>query len=69
MTVIDWLLDSDPVLRWQVMRDLTHEPADVVATERSRVATEGWSARLLASATVISPGWCPVSRSCPASRP
>ena len=48
MTVIDWLLDSDPSIRWQVMRDLTHEPADVVAAERARVATEGWGARLLA---------------------
>jgi hypothetical protein len=48
VTVIDWLLDSDPSIRWQVMRDLTHEPADVVAAERSRVATEGWGARLLA---------------------
>jgi len=47
MNVIDWLLDSDPAIRWQVMRDLTHEPADVVAAERSRVATEGWGARLL----------------------
>ncbi len=47
MTVIDWLLDSDPSIRWQVMRDLTHEPADVIATERSRIATEGWGARLL----------------------
>jgi hypothetical protein len=48
MTVIDWLLDSDPAIRWQVMRDLTHEPADVIAAERSRVAAEGWGARLLA---------------------
>jgi hypothetical protein len=48
MTVIDWLLNSDPSIRWQVMRDLTHEPADVIAAERSRVATEGWGARLLA---------------------
>ncbi|MEA2546052.1 MAG: hypothetical protein QOI09_1325 [Chloroflexota bacterium] len=47
MNVIDWLLDSDPAIRWQVMRDLTHEPADVIAAERSRVATEGWGARLL----------------------
>jgi len=46
-TVIDWLLDADPSIRWQVMRDLTHEPADVFAAERSRVATEGWGARLL----------------------
>jgi hypothetical protein len=48
VTVIDWLLDSDPAIRWQVMRDLTHEPADVVAAERARVATEGWGAQLLA---------------------
>ena len=42
-----WLLDSDPSIRWQVMRDLTATPADVVAAERSRVANEGWGARLL----------------------
>ena len=47
MTTIDWLLDSDPSIRWQVMRDLTDAPDDAVATERSRVATEGWGARLL----------------------
>jgi hypothetical protein len=51
MSVIDWLLDSDPAIRWQVMRDLTHEPADVVAAERARIATEGWGARLLALQT------------------
>ena len=22
MTVLDWLLDSDPAIRWQVLRDL-----------------------------------------------
>jgi hypothetical protein len=48
MSVIDWLLDSDPSIRWQVMRDLTHEPPEVIAAERSRVAVEGWGARLLA---------------------
>lgn len=48
MSVTDWLLDSDPSIRWQVMRDLTNEPDGDVATERSRVATEGWGARLLA---------------------
>ena len=47
MTVTEWLLDSDPAIRWQVMRDLLDEPAEVVATERARVATEGWGARLL----------------------
>ncbi len=48
MTVTDWLLDSDPAIRWQAMRDLTHEPAEVAAAERARVASEGWGARLLA---------------------
>jgi hypothetical protein len=43
-----WLLDSDPAIRWQVMRDLAGEPAEVVAAERARVATEGAGARLLA---------------------
>jgi hypothetical protein len=50
MTVpVDWLLDSDPAIRWQVMRDLTDLPADAVAAERARVTTEGWGARLLAA--------------------
>jgi hypothetical protein len=45
--VIAWLLDADPSIRWQVMRDLTRAPAELVAAERSRVAFEGWGARLL----------------------
>ena len=45
--VVDWLLDSDPSIRWQVMRDLTDTPAEVIAAERSRVASEGWGLRLL----------------------
>ena len=44
---LKWLLDSDPAIRWQVMRDLTAEAPDVIAAERSRVATEGWGAHLL----------------------
>ena len=48
MTVLDWLLDSDPAIRWQVLRDLVRAPAGVVAAERARVAAEGWGARLLA---------------------
>jgi len=46
--LIDWLLDSDPAIRWQAMRDLTDAPADEVAAERARVAIEGWGPRLLA---------------------
>ena len=34
MNVIDWLLDSDPAIRWQVMQDLTDAPAADVAAER-----------------------------------
>jgi hypothetical protein len=48
MILLDWLLDSDPAIRWQVLRDLVHAPAEVVTAERARVATEGWGARLLA---------------------
>jgi hypothetical protein len=45
---LKWLLDSDPAIRWQVMRDLTGEAPGAIAAERSRVATEGWGAQLLA---------------------
>ena len=45
---IDWLLDSDPAIRWQVLADLTDATADEVAAERARVASDGWGARLLA---------------------
>jgi hypothetical protein len=48
MSVIDWLLDSDPSIRWQVMRDLSDAPVEDVATERAKVAKEGWGAQLLA---------------------
>jgi hypothetical protein len=48
MTVLDWILDSDPSIRWQALRDLADVPPEVVAAERARVATEGWGARLLA---------------------
>ena len=48
MNVIDWLLEGDPAIRWQVLRDLTNAPADEVAAERARVEHDGWGARLLA---------------------
>jgi hypothetical protein len=46
--VIQWLLDSDPSIRWQVMRDLCAATAKEVAVERARVASAGAGARLLA---------------------
>lgn len=67
MNVLEWLLDSDPSIRWQVMRDLTGEPAEAVVAERARVATEGWGAKLLAlqdsdgqwGRDVLPPSWAP----------
>ena len=46
--VVDWLLDSDPAIRWQVMRDIVGAAPQVVAAERARIAFEGWGAKLLA---------------------
>ncbi|TCM46838.1 hypothetical protein EV648_105316 [Kribbella sp. VKM Ac-2568] len=48
VAVVEWLLDSDPSIRWQVMRDLTDAGDEAVAAERARVAVEGWGAQLLA---------------------
>lgn len=45
--VIRWLLDGDPSIRWQVMRDLNHEREEVITRERARVATDGWGHALL----------------------
>jgi hypothetical protein len=43
----DWLLDADPAIRWQVLRDLAGAPDDAVSAERARVSEVGWGARLL----------------------
>jgi hypothetical protein len=45
--ILKWLLDSDPAVRWQVMKDLTDEAPAAIAAERSRITTEGWGAKLL----------------------
>ncbi|MGD2042735.1 MAG: squalene cyclase [Acidimicrobiia bacterium] len=47
-TLVEWLLDSDPALRWQVEHDLTDVSEDVWQATRTRMATEGFGARLLA---------------------
>jgi len=46
--VLDWLLDADPSIRWQVRRDLLATTPDEVAAERARVGTTGLGAQLLA---------------------
>jgi len=48
VVVLDWLLDSDPAIRWQALRDLADAPVEIVEAERARIGTEGWGARLLA---------------------
>jgi hypothetical protein len=45
---VDWLLEGDPAIRWQTMRDLTDASVGDVAAERSRVAREGFGAEILA---------------------
>ena len=47
MQTLEWLLDSDPAIRWQVMRDLMDAPEAAFASERARMPSEGWAARLL----------------------
>jgi hypothetical protein len=44
--LLDWLLDADPALRWQVERDLAGAPPEVWEATRARIATEGFGARL-----------------------
>jgi len=46
--VIEWLLDGDPAIRWQVLNDLERADPDDVTAERARVEHGGWGARLLA---------------------
>ncbi|CAN5758498.1 hypothetical protein BH18ACT15_BH18ACT15_09260 [soil metagenome] len=48
MSAIDWLLDGDPAIRWQVLRDLTNASPDDIVAEQARVQHDGWGARLLA---------------------
>jgi hypothetical protein len=44
---MEWLLDSDPAIHWQALRDLAEAPPELIAAERARVATDGWGVRLL----------------------
>jgi hypothetical protein len=49
VSAVEWLLDGDPAIRWQVLRDMTDASPREVAAERARVEHEGWGARLLAA--------------------
>jgi hypothetical protein len=41
--VLRWLLDGDPAIRWQTMRDLQGSADRTASRERRRVAEEGWA--------------------------
>lgn len=63
--VLAWLRDTDPALRWQVLRDLDDAPPAQVAAERARALEVGWVADLLArqdpdgrwAGSLYSPKW------------
>jgi hypothetical protein len=68
--VMEYLLEGDPAIRWQTLRDLAGADPETVAAERARVVTEGWGARLLAEQApdglwdggVYRPGWADEDR-------
>ena len=45
--VIDWLMDGDPAIRWQTLRDLTGAPENEWRAERRRTLQAGWGAQFL----------------------
>lgn len=45
--VVAWLLEGDPAIRWQVMRDLLDEPVDTWEAERRRALETGWVPAML----------------------
>ena len=47
MDTINWLIDSDPAISWQAMRDLTDAPPTVIAAARARIPSEGIGAEIL----------------------
>jgi len=71
MEALDWLLDSDPAVRWQAIRDLTDASPATVAAERRRVPHEGIGAEILARQgsdgawhRSDSPDWLPTLFTC-----
>lgn len=46
--LIPWLMEGDPAIRWQTMRDLEGAPINRWQAEQRRTLHEGWGAQLLA---------------------
>ncbi|MFC2100346.1 hypothetical protein ACFLRZ_00805 [Bacteroidota bacterium] len=63
--ILQWLLQGDASIRWQVYGDLLHEKQQVIDSERIKIANEGWGAQLLSmqdqkgtwSSAIYSPKW------------
>jgi len=47
-TTLSWLMQGDPAIRWQTMRDLLDLPTEQWQAEQARTTQEGWGAQLLA---------------------
>lgn len=47
-SIIAWLMEGDPAIRWQALRDLLDTPEAEWQAERARTRETGWGARLLA---------------------
>jgi len=45
--IIQWLLEGDPAVCWQVQRDLLGATPNVYQSEQARTTREGWGARFL----------------------
>lgn len=45
--IVRWLLDSDPAIRWQVMKDILQAPPAAYEQERAQLTHRGWCAQLL----------------------
>ena len=45
--VIDWLMQGDPVIRWQTMRDLLSASEQEWRAEREKTLHCGWGARFI----------------------
>jgi hypothetical protein len=44
---IDWLMEGDPAIRWQTMRDILGAPKAQWQREQNRIAGEGWGGQLM----------------------
>lgn len=46
-SVLDWLLEGDPAIRWQTLRDLTNVKKTEIEAAQKEVGTKGWGKKLL----------------------